>query len=926
MRASPTATVRLNLQTLEDRTVPNGGRLDPSFGDHGVVIQQLNDSSGAMDVLIQPDGKIVVAGRQGVANPIDWANNFIARFNSDGSLDPTFGGGDGFVSVTLPGVVLGEFWSIAREPDGKLVATGASIVEPDGIVMVARVTADGTPDPTFGGGDGVVMLDLGQDDEQSWAVACQPDGKIVVAGYYQLPPESSTTDFLAIRLLDDGSFDPTFGDGDGIATIHFGSNSAAAEAIAIRPDGSIVLAGYSNLHTPDGSFALAQLSPDGNLDTSFGDKGITMAVPAGTSFQEIRDICLLDDGRILAVGETDLPHVDGRLAVLRFNATGALDTSFGGGDGAVLGLPSPCTESQGYALSVQADGRFVVAGVGNGDSMVARFNPNGTLDPTFNPPATAPMPGVVLTDNNSPYYNAYDAVAIQPDGKIIAAGAGWDGKIGPSSDASVARYYLEDPPMVAADDAFSLDEDVPLTVDPPGVRGNDDIPGFYNAAAVLVQGPAHAAAFALRPDGSFVYTPTPDYNGADAFRYRLVDGRTSSNTATVHLTIAAVDDPPRTAADAYVVPAVGPLTVPAAQGVLANDREADGQALTATLTDPPPTGTLFLSTDGSFTYDFAEDFFGSVTFTYTAGDGTTTSPPTPVMLHRGSTASVSGATLAIVGSPGVDVVHLFLAFEGAIRVEMQTPDGVTRATLKPPAGTRRFKLVDVYLADGNDRLDALGLNVPVRAVGGAGNDYLRTGVAGDVVFSDQVDGSGTGDDMIETGPGDDNIVAGNGRDMINAGLGNDTVTAGTDGSFVDAGGGKDFVTAAGGANWFIGGAGRDVLVGGDGNDLLDGGLGNDLIVGGLGADTAEGGAGYDLLFDGQVAVNNPATDSLVKVLASYVPSQRSSLVGITNRITVTFDPAAADNLLGRLGVDWFWTNDSLDQTDRRPAEPLNAVN
>jgi len=286
---------------------------------------------------------------------------------------------------------------------------------------------------------------------------------------------------------------------------------------------------------------------------------------------------------------------------------------------------------------------------------------------------------------------------------------------------------------------------------------------------------------------------------------------------------------------------------------------------------------------------------------------------------------VNGGTVAIVGSPGVDFVRLRRGLGNPIRVEMYTPDGITRTTLKPPPGVRRFTLVDVYLADGDDRLDAAGLTVSVRAVGGAGNDFLRTGAGADFVFGDLADGNGAGDDVIESAFGNDRIVAGDGHDLIDAGLGHDTVTAGSGGSFIDAGGGNDFVTAAGGANWIIGGSGRDVLVGGDGNDLLDGGLGNDLLAGGLGADIVDGGAGNDLLFDGAVAVKDLATDSLAKVLASYVPSRRSSLVNITGRIDVTFDTIAVDDLQGGLGIDWFWSNDLLDVTDRRPTEPLNAI-
>ena len=94
---------------------------------------------------------------------------------------------------------------------------------------------------------------------------------------------------------------------------------------------------------------------------------------------------------------------------------------------------------------------------------------------------------------------------------------------------------------------------------------------------------------------------------------------------------------------------------------------------------------------------------------------------------------------------------------------------------------------------------------------------------------------------------------------------------------------------------------------------------------GLGEYFLDGGAGTDILFVGQVVVKNPSDDTLTKVLSSYVPSRRSSLVNITNRINVTFDPAGADNMVGGAGVDWFWTPGAPDITDRLATEPLNAV-
>jgi len=136
--------------------------------------------------------------------------------------------------------------------------------------------------------------------------------------------------------------------------------------------------------------------------------------------------------------------------------------------------------------------------------------------------------------------------------------------------------------------------------------------------------------------------------------------------------------------------------------------------------------------------------------------------------------------------------------------------------------------------------------------------------------------------------------------------------------------GNDQVTVAGGTNRIEGGAGNDVLVGGTGADALFGDGGKDLLSGGPGSDVRDGGPGNDILFDGQVAVTNPATDSLARVLAAYVPS-RPVLTALTRRLSVTPDATGLDGLFGGLGTDWFWSPGSPDTSDRRPTEPLNGT-
>ncbi|MGH8055584.1 MAG: cadherin-like domain-containing protein [Stenotrophomonas sp.] len=182
---------------------------------------------------------------------------------------------------------------------------------------------------------------------------------------------------------------------------------------------------------------------------------------------------------------------------------------------------------------------------------------------------------------------------------------------------------------MAADDAYTTDEDAPLTVPDPGVLANDTDPDTDPLTATLVTGPTHGT-LTLNPKGSFTYTPAPNFNGTDTFTYKANDGPADSNTATVTLTINPTNDAPVAADDAYKtsvvksLPVLKPLKVKA-PGVLGNDTDLDGDALTAMLVTGPTHGTLTLNANGSFTYKPNLLFVGTDTFTYKANDGTATS-------------------------------------------------------------------------------------------------------------------------------------------------------------------------------------------------------------------------------------------------------------------------------------------------------------
>jgi VCBS repeat-containing protein len=199
------------------------------------------------------------------------------------------------------------------------------------------------------------------------------------------------------------------------------------------------------------------------------------------------------------------------------------------------------------------------------------------------------------------------------------------------ADQSDAAAPSDNPPaaddnITAVDDNFTVTEDGTLG---GSVLGNDSTTGGGALSTTLVTGPAHGS-LTLNGDGSFTYIPEPDYAGPDSFTYRAGNGAGSS-TASVQIGVAAVNDAPVAQDDGYTVAEDGSLTV-APAGLLANDSDVDGDALTAELVSGPAHGTLTVNADGSFSYTPDADYNGPDSFTYRANDGTTTSPVATVDL------------------------------------------------------------------------------------------------------------------------------------------------------------------------------------------------------------------------------------------------------------------------------------------------------
>jgi VCBS repeat-containing protein len=196
------------------------------------------------------------------------------------------------------------------------------------------------------------------------------------------------------------------------------------------------------------------------------------------------------------------------------------------------------------------------------------------------------------------------------------------------ADSNTATVTLTVAPVndapQAVDDNYEVAEDGELEIAAPGVMANDIEVDPDGMTVTLLTGVSHGS-LTLLGDGSFIYQPNPDFNGSDSFVYQLITyPQTQSmwtDEATVTINVLPINDTPVAVGDAYSTDEDVVLTVPAAEGVLANDSDIDGDALSALLVDSPAYGTLNLAADGSFVYTPAANYYGADSFTYKASDG-----------------------------------------------------------------------------------------------------------------------------------------------------------------------------------------------------------------------------------------------------------------------------------------------------------------
>jgi uncharacterized delta-60 repeat protein len=379
---------------------------------------------------MQPNDALVVAGQYpGDPNDLpEGGGSIVLRLHPGGALDQSFGtGGKAIVDFGDPANLdFSPVFDMALKPNGKIVTVGQFQQD----FLVARYTTDGHLDPTFNH-DGVLQTNFGGREGAS-RLAIQPNGKIVVVGWAR-----GRSDFdyrLAVaRYTPRGYRDPTF-DGDGKAILDVPAIFGRAESVAVQADGRIVIGAEDG----NSGYSLVRLMPDGSLDPSFGTGGIahTDAIGSHNIALGSTDLALQGD-KILVCGVAGQPFDGFDFALARFDSDGSLDPTFA--DGGVARTDFLGYDDEARALAVQPDGKIVVGGSsrdGGGRNSpflfaVARYTAEGALDPSFG------GDGKVTTSFR------FGGAGVQGlalgDGKIAAAGNDYNQNTGDSAYA-IARY------------------------------------------------------------------------------------------------------------------------------------------------------------------------------------------------------------------------------------------------------------------------------------------------------------------------------------------------------------------------------------------------------------------------------------------------------------------------------------------------------
>ena len=333
-------------------------------------------------------------------------------FAQEGTPDSTFGGGDGLTYHYIFPDKPSQGYGIAMQQDQKIVVSGTT-TGPDGHghAFLCRYSEDGSLDNSFNG-SGIITIDL-PGNSASCAVKLQADDKIIIC----VPSEDSTGQYASVfRFNADGVPDNSF-DGDGHATILINSEYMDLSTMALQPDGKILVGGYAGGFWAD-SFLVIRFLANGVLDQSFGGDGIVIT-GVGEDYTDVNSLVVQPDGKILATGYATF-NGNEDFAIVRYNSDGTLDDTFSG-DG-IANVTVSNQDDRIYSALIQPDSKIVVGGYGHNNITgyesfaLARLNTDGTPDSSFHADGIA----VVYITN---YNDKVLSILRQPDGKYVLAGS-----------------------------------------------------------------------------------------------------------------------------------------------------------------------------------------------------------------------------------------------------------------------------------------------------------------------------------------------------------------------------------------------------------------------------------------------------------------------------------------------------------------------
>jgi uncharacterized delta-60 repeat protein len=849
----------------------NGG-LDSSFGAGNTpgtgrvltdVLSSVDDV--ANDVLIQPDGKILVGGS--TLKPGANRDFALTRYLSNGALDTNFGQG-GKVTTALNSTD-DIIYSLALQADGAIVAAGQAgqfVGSNNKDFAVVRYQANG------GNGTRFQVTDFGSNNELARRVLIQPDGRILAVR------ESNSVVVLA-RYQSNGQLDPTFGTGGKLFTnLSFNTLFGRGCDAALQSDGKIVVVGTSLNANFNSYIAVLRLNPNGQVDSTFGVGGrATVDVNGGQEY--VSRVQVQSNGAIVIVGQEGGSPSNSSFLVVRLTKDGRLDDRFNGTGRALTDFGSPLGPNSAYAVAIQEDGKIVVAGESEDRFAVARYVGDAAVSVSISPAAvledgaanldfTLSRVGETSTALTVTFRLSGTATGDEADYRVLGADSfdGTTGSVTFAAGSSTATVTI-DPTM---DTKIENRETVQLTLQP----GANYLLRAANSAtgAIIADEPANVR---IDVNGQLVITDQTLNGRDDRLAVTLL-----AATATVPAQLSIKDSVAANTLTTTVGTAFSPneVRVPLSEITakrmlvhlgIGNDSLTLAALPVAVFGAGVPLG---VSVSGGAGKDTLTGGMGIETLSGDDGDDSIVGGPGDDVLMGGA-----GSDILDGGAGTGDRLEEFS--DGNLTLTNAHLIGIETDTLK--------NLERVQLTGGaaNQIFDASAFTVGnVSLIGDGGDDVLIGGTGADLLSG------GAEDDVLTGGLGADRIQGGDGTDQLveagkttalkltlsNAGLtglGGDVLldveTAQLTGSTV-----ADTLDAGGftlGSVTLIGLGGKDVLIGGSGDDFLDGGDQDDMLTGNAGDDTFIGGAGLlDMLVEAGATEYVLTNDSMTTTSPSIV--------------------------------------------------------